>query len=662
MRFIFLQFIILLSATSVAEPLQVYISNPDVFSENIGNVDLKTATVNFSEIDIDQQSASNADLATILQNETALQIQQSGGLGSFSAVSLRGASSEQVLVFLDGILINDAVSGYVDLSLIPVSQIKRIEIFRGSTPIELGAASMGGAINIITNDGTESKKTISYASASYGVNKLNFHVSGGDEKNHYRLVAESLENKNHYPITNDNGTIYVSSDDREETRNHAEIEQNSSLLVWKHLLNINTSLINSFRLFEKKQNLPNIANSSAITTNLFTSLVQFNSRLVIRKLLNTDSESSFELYHRNKSEIYDDRNSEIGLKANHLSQKSQITGLKSYIKTTDSNHIEWRMVLDLDQQQSTSEDLFEILNDVSHRRNTAKLNLGLRRLFKNGNRVLDVVYQSEQLTDNLDDAYDIYDNHIPAQSRQYQFDDIRIGYSHYLTESTQLKFNIGQYHRAPYLFELYGNRGFFHGNSDLLAEDSVNMDIGFDYINQTESSLWHNLNLHLGYFNNNSNNLIVRTYNNSRGVGVPENINDSVITGIETSASLPLFKNHQLMFNMTITDSEIISDNGSFNGNLIPGYFTEDYLFSYTYSHYAWLLQFEHNIKEGMYYDRTNLLRAKDRDLSNIKIKYSALNQTFEFSVNNIMNNRYEDYNGYPKPGQIIYLGYSYQF
>ena len=662
MRFLYLQFILLFTGTASAEPLLVYISNPDEFNETVGAVDLQTSTINYSEIEPDQQSTSSQDLATVLQNQTGLQVQQSGGLGSFSSVSLRGASSEQVLIFLDGILVNDSVSGYVDLSLIPVSQIKRIEVFRGATPIELGAASMGGAINIITNSGAETIKTLGIATASYGVNKLSMHLAEGDQDNHYRLVAESLQNLNNYPINNDNGTIYVTADDREEMRNHSEIKQNSALFIWKHRFDINSSVINSIRYFDKRQNLPNLSNSAGITTNLFTSLLQINSKVTFLKLLDTNLESSFEFYYRNKNEEYDDRQSEIGLTPDYLSQKSQIAGLKAFIKTNDSFDNEWRIVLDTDQQASTSEDLLEIQNDVSHSRNTVKLNLGFRKLFDNGEKIIDTVYATEYIKDNLDEAYDIFNNHIPAQTRNYSFNDFRLGYSDYLTSAIQLKVNLGRYHRVPYLFELYGDRGFFHGNSELLPEDSVNFDIGLDYIYESESSLLHMLKLHLGYFNNKSNNLIVPTYTNSRGVGVPENINNAVIQGIEAGLSLPLYKNHRLAFNSTLTDSEIISDDTGFNGNLIPGQFTETYILSYSYSKYAWLVQFDQIIKEGMYYDRTNLLRAKDRDISNIKIKYSALNQVFAFSIINIFNNRYEDYNGYPKPGQIIYLGYTYQF
>ncbi|MBN64178.1 MAG: hypothetical protein CME20_22695 [Gemmatimonadetes bacterium] len=51
------------------------------------------------------------NLADTLRDQTGVQIRQSGGLGSNSAVSIRGSSSKQVQVYLDGMLLNDLAPG-----------------------------------------------------------------------------------------------------------------------------------------------------------------------------------------------------------------------------------------------------------------------------------------------------------------------------------------------------------------------------------------------------------------------------------------------------------------------------------------------------------------------------------------------------------------------
>jgi iron complex outermembrane receptor protein len=318
-------------------------------------------------------------------------------------------------------------------------------------------------------------------------------------------------------------------------------------------------------------------------------------------------------------------------------------------------------VLDLDHQDSLSEDLFNVLDDVTHNRNTGRLNAGVRLSGDDGNSVVDAVVAIESVSDELDDAYDVFGNHISAQNRQYNFNDLRLGYSLRFSTALQLKINVGQYHRVPYLYELYGDRGFFHGNSDLKPESSENIDVGIDYYFESSAFMLGGMHAYFGVFNNKSKDLIVRTYN-SQGVGVSENIEDAIIRGLETKLIWPFIKNHTLNFNMALTDTEIVSDTSGFNGGVVPGQFAESYMLAYSFQNYYWLFHAEYLVKNGMYYDRTNLLRAEDREIINLSLKRSVNNQIFEVSVTNLMDNRYEDYNGYPKPGRILYLGYTYNF
>lgn len=62
---------------------------------------------------LDRSSIENrtATVADVLNDQTGVQIRQSGGLGSASSVSIRGSTSRQVQVVLDGMLLNDPVTG-----------------------------------------------------------------------------------------------------------------------------------------------------------------------------------------------------------------------------------------------------------------------------------------------------------------------------------------------------------------------------------------------------------------------------------------------------------------------------------------------------------------------------------------------------------------------
>lgn len=654
---------ILISFTLKAEPLHVVINGNQKFNDTIGTVDLHTSTTNFTEIELDQSSSQSSDLTSVLENNVGIQTHQTGGLGSYSSVSLRAASSEQVLVFLDGILLNDSVSGQVDLSLIPINQIQRIEVFRGATPIELGAASMGGAINIITRSDSNGSNLIGIGFDNHDGKYANIHWSKLDKNNHFRFVSQLIDNKNKYPIINDNGTTLVTNDDFEDTRNNAEILQESFLFTWKHIADNKTSSINSVRYFNKHQNLPNFNNSPNASASFNTELVQLNSKLSFDNTFGANSESSAELYFRNKEEIYDDQESEIGLRQNYLLFKNNLFGLKGYIKKKLDTENELRFVLDTNHQNSLSRDLLGNLNDVTHNRDTTIINLGYRKYFLNSKSTFNTIIASEYINDNLDDAYDYFDNLIAAQNRTYNFTDLRLGYSKRITHNTKLKINLGEYHRAPYLYELYGDRGFFHGNEELKAESSINFDIGLNHFYQNSESIFNSTRFYFGFFQNKSKDLIVVEYS-SRGVGVPDNIDDALIRGLESNISWPFIKNHSLKLNITLLDPRIISNDPLYDDNYIPGQFLESYLLAYTYSKYSWFYNIEYAAKYGKYYERANLPnnRAKDQELLNLKIKRIFDDHNFIFSIKNILDHSYEDYNGYPKPGRTINLSYTYKF
>ncbi|MGI6038032.1 MAG: TonB-dependent receptor, partial [Limnochordia bacterium] len=81
---------------------------------------------------------------------SGLTIRSQGPVGSQASVSLRGSTSAQVLVLVDGRPINCPRSGGVDLSNIPTGNVERIEVLKGPASALYGADALAGVINIIT--------------------------------------------------------------------------------------------------------------------------------------------------------------------------------------------------------------------------------------------------------------------------------------------------------------------------------------------------------------------------------------------------------------------------------------------------------------------------------------------------------------------------------
>lgn len=82
-------------------------------------------------------------------------VSRNGGIGGTSTVRLRGSSSGQVKVMVDGMVLNDPsnVDGSYDFNILNVNAIERIEVVRGPQSTLYGSDAMGGVINIITRKG-----------------------------------------------------------------------------------------------------------------------------------------------------------------------------------------------------------------------------------------------------------------------------------------------------------------------------------------------------------------------------------------------------------------------------------------------------------------------------------------------------------------------------
>lgn len=116
----------------------------------------------------------------LLRYVPGIEIQARGPMGAQSDIVLRGGTFQQVLVIVDGIRINDPLTGHFN-SYIPIApaEIERIEILKGASSAIYGSDAVGGVIHIITKTfaaGTKSKKEIAaqITGGEYGLANANF--------------------------------------------------------------------------------------------------------------------------------------------------------------------------------------------------------------------------------------------------------------------------------------------------------------------------------------------------------------------------------------------------------------------------------------------------------------------------------------------------------
>lgn len=119
---------------------------------------------------IDQSTIQDSGVSTvaeILQQQT---IASSGSYSSTSVMSdtrrtvhsanLKGLGADNTLVLLDGHrLSDDGGEGIVDISLIPLAAVERIEVLKDSASALYGSDALGGVVNIITKKDYEGVTT-----------------------------------------------------------------------------------------------------------------------------------------------------------------------------------------------------------------------------------------------------------------------------------------------------------------------------------------------------------------------------------------------------------------------------------------------------------------------------------------------------------------------
>ena len=117
---------------------------------------------------LDRSDIAQAPVQSIndlLKYAVGVDVRQRGPIGAQTDISIRGGTSEQIILLLNGINICDPQTGHNALDLpVDLSEIVRIEVIEGPAGRIYGTSSLVGAINIVT------------APTS---NDINLHAEGG---------------------------------------------------------------------------------------------------------------------------------------------------------------------------------------------------------------------------------------------------------------------------------------------------------------------------------------------------------------------------------------------------------------------------------------------------------------------------------------------------
>ena len=114
-------------------------------------------------------AASGArELGELLRDQAGVTVTRRGGPGSPSEVSIRGASARETLVLLDGVPLNDPLTGAADLSTVPLEAVERVTLLRGAQSARYGGRALAGVIAIETRRPAAPELTARIGAGSWG--------------------------------------------------------------------------------------------------------------------------------------------------------------------------------------------------------------------------------------------------------------------------------------------------------------------------------------------------------------------------------------------------------------------------------------------------------------------------------------------------------------
>ena len=166
------------------------------FEKNISETAASISLIKAEDIDF----APNMTIDEAFRYVPSVQIIRGEGVATVhNFTSIRGIGDKRNLLYVDGISMVESMSGNVNLSFLPTSGIKKIEVLRGPSSSLYGGRGMSGVINILSKtpeDGIHG--SIKPVYGDYEYRKYTGNLSYGSEKISVTLDFSDIQSDNYW--------------------------------------------------------------------------------------------------------------------------------------------------------------------------------------------------------------------------------------------------------------------------------------------------------------------------------------------------------------------------------------------------------------------------------------------------------------------------------
>ena len=629
--------------------------------QNLGSTEVITdgetvlkKNASYTEITSAAWEGKSLSAADLLATLPGIQSYKQGGLGSFQTVSVRGIAARNILICVDGVPLNDASGGAVNLGSIDLNQMEKIEIYKNNVPAQFGVSGLGGAINFVTKNALKRGGRILAAYGNHNTWEGSFQVSAPvTDSIMFASSFATRHSDNDYEYLNRNGTQYDDEDDFMDVRGNAEYTDVSGNVQFRMLHGngyFSTFSVTASRNEGgnpgKEQNQTKVAEyvgESALIRYGLESVGYFDDKLFLYGGLSAR-------FDKNESSSY--------YPLDHVGYSNNLFmeyGTATYKLVPEF----WAEFTPVERLTGTARVAFQ-WERAEARGSSKDWALDRKTLLGSGDLYSQLFKyvgiggegSVQALKDHLDEGIFV----LPIGGRTLEEAEDREvtfagrAYTRFGTTSSPLtgEISIGRFYQQPALMELYGTFPGAISNPNLKREKATKFEASALYKFPGNHS-----SLQATYFESHVKDGICWLF--SAELMRPDNVARSLVRGVELELNSNPSKLLDVVMRATFQKTEDRSRSNAFNGNKLPGepaqsYFAEATLHLPFHFDLGWASDW----RSIMYSDRANRTEQPAVATHRASLSYNPFEKTrLTFVVDNITDEKYRNfYTPFPMPGR----------
>ena len=548
--------------------------------------------------------------------------------GTVPSIYMRGASSGRTLILVDGAPVGDPsmISNEFDLNLVPLAQIERIEILKGSQSTLYGSDAIGGVINIITKKKAGSFITGGASKGTYDTKINQVAFNGVLAKINYTLGFENQKAEGFSSAMDKNNTGNFDKDGYKNnswyTKLNYNINDKWSLQANTRKTSYKASIDYGAFKDDKDEYFKNATTMSGLLLKYKKekSVFQFQYQYTTqdRSYLNDSADRTYLTYENN---VYAGKT--------HFAD--------AFLSKSIGKNVQW--IIGSDFRYGSYNQTYESISAWG------PYNESFKDTFQYQNSLYGSLLVNDASKKWLLELGTRYNHH----SRYGDNQTFTMSPSYVIKPGMRIISSISSGFKAPSLYQI-------SYNTNLKAETSMNAEIGFDFKSNP-------VDARVVYFNRTINNGIDYNYIDYNFF----NFIKQKVNGLEVELSHRLPKNQWVSVNYTLLNGQ------ETNQNRITT--TDTITYNYLLKRPKHSVQLQYNIEykkwqaslSGRYissrYDvggyATPDVKLDYFTLFNAHIQYRENNWlSFYLDVQNILQDRFQEIYGYNTMGRMIQFGF----